>query len=252
MMAQAVVRTDALLALITGFGENVLDLRLTVKDNKLSGAVGMTTHFCSKGIPVIVAEDTPYHAGDILVPDVAKAAAFLKASKEKTTSLRHVGNVLTLRSGSNEFSTPSHNNVLSHQSVGRAQLALAEAQSNNWTKLGRANLEVHGVLNMGDLHGLATMSKVTGKDSPVRIRIEDGEMVITAGNERGARMSRTIDVDVKDGDMAETVFGGHLPRLLHAMPSGDVLFHMGNRSALVLRHGEQDAMLVLMHQEGVR
>lgn len=252
MMAQAVVRTDALMALIGGFGNNVLDLRLDLAENKVRGSVNMATHYCSKAMPVVIGEGVPYSPGTIHIPDVAKAVTFLKSCSEDTTRVRHVGNILSLTNGSDEFSTPTHTQVLSYQGVDRAQTALAEAKNNGWTKLGRANLEVHGVVGMGELHGLSSMTKVTGKDSPVRVKIEDGEMVVTAGNERGARMSRTIEVDIKNGLMAETVFGSHLPHLLNAMPSGDVLFHMGNKSALVLRHGEQDAMLVLMHQEGIQ
>lgn len=95
------------------------------------------------------------------------------------------------------------------------------------------------------------MTKVVGKDAPVKVRLADNEMIITAGNQRGAKMSRQINVDVNTQEHeCETVFGSHFPKLLNLMSSGTILFHMGNKSALVLDHSEIQQTLVLKHQEG--
>ena len=96
------------------------------------------------------------------------------------------------------------------------------------------------------------MSKVAAKDSAIKVEVNiNDEMIITAGNSRGARMCRKIDVDSHAKSVpVETVFGQHMPDLAKLMPSGSVQFHMGNRSALVLVHTEVDAVMILKHQEG--
>lgn len=245
---QATFNNAALWAFITGFGEGVNDLRCQVADMRLKGSVDTTTHYFTKSINVLMEE---YKAGVVNIPDVHKVGAFLKSCKEDDTTLRYVGNTLTLKNGNDEFSTPSHDHIMSYTTVGRAEQAISAAKKNSWKKLGRADLECHGNFSTEDIQGLSSMTKVVGKDAPVKVRLADNEMTITAGNQRGAKMSRQINVDVNAQEQeCETVFGSHFPKLLNLMSSGTILFHMGNKSALVLDHSEIEQTLILKHQEG--
>jgi len=254
-LAQAHVNTLAFNGFISTFGDNVVDLKLKIGDFRITCSVDMPTHYLTKGMSVITHGDSGeqfYKPGDVMIPDVKKTTAFLKACKEELTYIRHVGNILTLKNGKDVFSTPTHNHTLSAHSVDRANEAVTKAIKTGWNKLGRAELSCHGTMSTLEFDGISTMTKVSAKDSPVRVTVEDGEMVITAGAQRGAKMSRTINVDVKDESKpVTTVFGNHLPKLLSLVGAGEVIFHIGNKSALVLQHAEMPTVLVLKHQEGV-
>ena len=250
-LAQAIVSTDTLLGFLSGFGEGVDDLFCEIKDMSIVGAVDVDTHYCSKSMPTLLDNSITYRAGEVYIPYLSKVCAFLKAAKEPKTVIRHVGGTFHLKNGNDEFSTPTYTEILSHQSVARAKMAVAGAESNGWKTLGRAELSCHGTLVMSELHGLEAMMKVTAKDSPVRISVEENEMIVSAGSSLGARMSRRLDVDCQQNSTAvETVFSSALPKLLRIMGSGNVEFHIGNRSALVLIHQDVNATLILKHQEG--
>ena len=249
-MAQAHFQTDSLLAFMVGFGEGVNDLKCKIANMKLTAHVDTATHYFTKSIGIVMDD---YKAGTILIPDVHKVGAFLKSCKEPTTMMRHIGNTLTLMNGNQEFSTPTHDHIISHATVDRALVAIGSAMQDGWKRIGNADLDCSGNLTMEQLRGLSSMTKVVGKDAPVSIKVADGNMIITAGSKRGARMNREIEVDVSrnTSEECETVFGSHLPKLVDIIPSGPVIFYMGNKSALVLKHGEVAATLILKHQEGV-
>lgn len=249
-LVQGTFNNDSLWAFVTGFGEGVNDLRCTLADLRLKASVDTATHFFTKTIGIHGIEDD-YRAGVIHIPDVHKVGAFLKACDEEYTTIRHVGNTLTLKNGNNEFSTPTSDYIMSHTTVDRAETAISYAAQNKWDKLGRADLECHGTLTIGATRGMTALTKVIGKDAPIKVRVADGEMTIAAGTDRGARMTRQCDVDTDYNGTCETVFGPHFPKLLNLMPSGPAIFHMGNRSALVIVHAELACTLVLKHQEGV-
>jgi len=245
--AKATFNNDSLWAFMTGFGEGVNDLRCDIANMKLTGKVDTTTHYFKKSIGIHM-ED--YKPGTVYIPDVHKVGAFLKTCKEDNTVMQHVGNTLTLTNGNDEFSTPTHDHIISYATVDRAVLALAMSEQKGWVSLGRAEIQTHGNMTMEELRGISSMTKVVGKDAPVRVSIEDQEMTITAGTQRGARMTRQIEIDTTFAGSCETVFGSHFPKLVNIMPSGTIMFHMGMKSALILRHSEVAALLVLKHQEG--
>lgn len=252
-LAQAMFRNDELHAYITGFGEGVNDLRCRISDMRLHGHADTATHYFSKSIGILIGVHAEnYRAGPVYIPDVQKVGAFLKSCKEELTQLRHLSNVLTLKNGNDEFSMPTSEYVTSYQTVERAKVAIFTAREKSWSVLGRAKLQCHGTLNTEDIRGLESLTKVVGKSAPVRINVTDGEMTITAGQSRGAKMSRQIDIDLAaNWEPCLTVFGPHLPKLMNLMPSGEILFHMGDKGALVMEHTEVDALLILKHQEGV-
>tara|TARA_R110000822_G_scaffold59325_3_gene148100 strand:+ start:5077 stop:5832 length:756 start_codon:yes stop_codon:yes gene_type:complete len=244
---KATFSNASLWAFMTGFGEGVNDLRCDIADMKLTGWVDTATHYFTKSIGIHM-ED--YKSGIVYVPDVHKVGAFLKTCKEDNTVMQHVGNTLTLTNGNDEFSTPTHDHIMSYATVDRAKLAISMSKDAGWMSLGRAEIQAHGNMSMEELRGISSMTKVVGKDAPVRVSVEDQEMTITAGTQRGARMTRQIDIDTTFAGSCETVFGSHFPKLANIMPSGTVIFHMGLKSALILRHSEVSALLVLKHQEG--
>tara|TARA_Y100001938_G_scaffold150386_1_gene241078 strand:+ start:3320 stop:4090 length:771 start_codon:yes stop_codon:yes gene_type:complete len=252
-MVEAVFNTDILRGFVTGFGEGVDDLQCSVNNLMMEGVVDVATHYFGKCIMVKpMSVSTQYKPGKLCIPDVHKLGAFLKSCDEDTTHVRHVNNMLTVTNGNQQFSTPTHDNVLSYQSVDRAKVAISNAVNNKWTKLGRADIQYHATATMGDLHGLSSMTKVVAKDAPIRVKMEGESMTITAGNMRGTRMSRTIDVDeLTSNAFAETVFSSQFPKLLSIMPSGEVTLRMGNKNALIISHNELACLLILKHQEGV-
>jgi len=250
-VTQATLNREGFIAFLTHFGDGVNDLRLDIGDNKVHGAVDVATHYCSRDMAVVIDSGVRYDAGPVFVPDLSKLVTFLKSSKETTILLRHTNNVLSVSAGSDHYSVPTHSQPLSALTINRAEEAIRAAKQSNWSRLGRAKLDVEGTLEMGNLHGLGTMTKVTGKDSPVRIEVLLGEMTVTAGNHRGARMARTISIDGGENGEHSTTFGSSLPSLLTCMPKGPVSFYMGDQSALVFSHNELSNLLILKHQEGV-
>lgn len=249
-LAQASFNTDLLRGFVSGFGEGVNDLFCQIKNMRLTGWVDVDTHYAHKSIGVNMTP--PSSAGDVYIPQLDKVNAFLKACTEPTTIMRHVGGVLTLLNGNDQYSTPTYSEIISHTSVARARIAISGFEKNGYKKLGRADIQCRGTLTMSDLHGLDAMTKATSKDAPVRISMLTQELTVTVGSMRGARMSRVIDVDCSTVfDKIETVFSSVLPKLLRVMGSGDVEFFIGRDSALILKHQEVDCMLILKHQEGV-
>lgn len=250
-LAQGTFDTDMLRAFVGGFGEGVNDLHCEIKNLQLIGAVDISTHFCRKSCPLAMVNDSTYHAGVILIPDVHKVVAFLKASKEPTTTIRHVGSQLTVKNGNNEYSTPTYSDIISNSTVSRATIAIKSATENQWSTLGRANLQCHGTSTMESFKGLGGMSKVVGKDAPVRITVDDGQLTITAGTKRGSRMSRQADIDTDFKGFCEATFGSHASKLFSVVPSGDCIIHMGDKSAFVIESETTPTLLILKHQEGV-
>ena len=253
-MTQGIFDKKVLHAFIVGFGVGVNDLQCEIHTMRMTGSVDTPTHYYRRSIPIdhnSVMSNSACTPGKIHIPDVHKVGAFLKACDDDRVHIRQIGNMLSLQCGDNQFSTPTSDYIMSAQTIDRADVAIKEAKKNMWTKLGRAELQVHGTFEMDDARGLDSMTKVAGKDAPVRIHLKDDEMTITAGSRRGARMSREVFVDTPDGTDCETVFGPHIPKLLNLMPAGPTALHMGDKSALVFSNNETDALLILKHQEGV-
>lgn len=254
-MAQAIIDRKKLLGFINGFGENIEDILLEIKDNRVYGAVDTPTHYCEKSIGIMVANEVKYRPGKVYVNDVAKVATFLKASSQELCILTQWEGSFNLKIGNNALNIPSHTHIRSAMTVDRAKAAIREMRNNNFTKIGPSPLNVNGNINVIEMKGMEVGVKVAGKDAPCRVRVNptDAEMVITMGNiVGGANMSRTIELASVWGDVETiTYFGSHMPSTLRCMDSGIVDFYMGEQSALVLDHQEEDTLLILKHQQGV-
>ena len=251
---QGTFDTESLRAFIGGFGEGVNDLRCDIQNLRLTGSVDVDTHFFTNSIGIYQFESGEhYRQGTVYIPNLDKVVAFLKfCDKSEPTRIRQSDGMLTITNGADTYTSPTYREILSYQSVDRAKKAVSEAKRNGWGKLGRASIQAHGTLMMSELHGLQTMTKVTSKDAPVRISVKDGEMVLSAGQARGARMTRVIETQSENESIdCQSVFSSMLPSLLKIMPSGVIQYHMGEKSALVLDNQDTNALLVLKHQAGV-
>jgi|SaaInlStandDraft_1057018.scaffolds.fasta_scaffold51107_2 hypothetical protein len=254
-MAQAIIDTKKLLHFINGFGDNIEDLQLEIKDNRVYGAVDVPTHYCEKSISIMVSNDVKYRPGKVYLSDVSKVLAFLKASSQELCILTQWDGSFNLKLGTDSLQIPSHTHIRSAMTVDRAKAAIGEMKLNNYTKIGPSVLTVNGNISIIEMKGMSVGVKVAGKDAPCRVVVNpmDGEMIITIGNiVGGANMSRTIQLPNVTGDVETTTyFGSHLPSTLRCMGSGMVDFYMGEHAALILEHQEEDTLLILKHQQGV-
>jgi hypothetical protein len=255
MAAQVIVDRKKFLAFIDGFGNNIEDLMLNVKDNRVYGAVDTTTHYCSKSMSVMLSADVKYRPGKIYISDVAKVITFLKASSQDLCIVNQWDGSLNLKLEKDSLVLPSHTHIRSAASLERANFAIKTMIDANFTKIGPALLDIHGHLNMKDIRGLSTAVKIAGKDAPCRVKIcpTDKELVVTVGHVAGgANVNRVVKLnDVSGKEESVTHFGSHLPQTLACMSDGMVDFHMGANAALILQHHEHDDLLVLKHQQGV-
>lgn len=255
MAAQTIVDRVKFLSFIGGFGNNIQDLLLEIKDNRIYGAVDTVTHYCAKSMSVMVSSQVVYKPGKVYISDIAKVVTFLKASSQELSILNQWDGSLNLKLGTDSLQLPTHTHILSAATLPRAKIAIQEMQDNNYTKIGPAVLQVNGSVNIEKLSGLGVAVKVAGKDAPCRIKVTptDSEMVVTIGHiVGGANVNRVIELgNVWGSDEVITHFGSHLPNTLACMDSGVVDFYIGDNAALVLNHQEKDTLLILKHQQGV-
>ena len=255
MAAQTIVDRVKFLSFINGFGNNIEDLLLEIKNNRIYGAVDTPTHYCAKSMSVMLSSQVIYKPGKVYISDIAKLATFLKASSQELSILNQWDGSLNLKLGTDSLQLPSHTHIRSAATLARAKIATEEMEKNNYTKIGPAVLEVNGCVDMEKLSGLGVAVKVAGKDAPCRIKVApaDSEMIVTVGHiVGGANVNRVIELgNVSGNGDAVTHFGSHLPSMLACMDSGVVDFYIGNNSALVLNHQEKDTLLILKHQQGV-
>jgi len=255
MAAQTIIDRQEFLSFISSFGNNIQDLMLEVKDNRIYGAVDTSTHYCSKSMNVMLSSQVSYKPGKVYISDIAKVITFLKTSSQDLCILNQWNGSLNLKLGADSLQLPTHEHIRSAQTLDRAKVAIDEMRSNNFSKIGPFMLQVNGSIDMEKLAGLGSAVKVAGKDAPCRIKVvpDDSELVVTVGNiVGGANVNRVIELgNVWGNEEVITHFGSHLPSTLACMHSGVVDFYIGNNSALVLEHQEKDALLILKHQEGV-
>ena len=255
MAAQVILDRKKFLAFIDGFGNNIEDLMLVVKDNRVYGAVDTTTHFCSKSIGIMLSSEVKYRPGKVYISDVAKVITFLKASSQDLCIVNQWDGSLNLKLEKDSLTLPSHTHIRSAASLERANFAIQTMIDANFTKIGPALLDIHGQLNMEDIRGLSTAVKIAGKDAPCKIKVNprDKELIVVVGHVvSGANVNRIVKLNnCQGGEEAFTHFGSHLPQTLRCMSNGMVDFHMGGNAALVLQHHEHDDLLVLKHQQGV-
>lgn len=255
MAAQVVVDRAKLLAFINGFGNNIEDLLLEIKDNRIRGSVDTATHYCSKSMSVMVTANVTYKPGKVYISDVSKVATFLKSFSQDLCIVNQWDGSLNLKIGGDSLQIPSHTHIRSALTLGRAKSAVEQMIACNYTKIGPSLLQVNGSINMDKLTGLGVAVKVAGKDAPCRIKVSpvDSEMVISVGHiVGGANVIRVVELGNAWGnEEVVTHFGSHLPNTLACMDSGVVDFYIGDSAALVLQHQEKDTLLILKHQQGV-
>jgi hypothetical protein len=255
MAAQVAIVRTKLLAFLNGFGNNIEDVLLEVKDNRVYGAVDVSTHYCCKSISVVLSNQLAYRPGKIYISDIDKVTTFLKASSQDLCILNQWEASFNLKLGSDSLQIPSHTHIRSALTLARANEAVTQMIASNFTKIGPAILQVNGSVNMEKLRGLGVAVKVAGKDAPCRIKVTpcDSEMVVTVGHiVGGANVNRVIELGNVWGEgEVITHFGSHLPNTLACMDSGVVDFYIGGNAALVIQHQERDTLLILKHQQGV-
>ena len=255
MAAQTVIDRAKMLSFINGFGNNIEDLLLEIKDNRIYGAVDTTTHYCAKSMSIMLSNQVTYKPGKVYISDVAKVATFLKASSQDLCILNQWDGSLNLKLGTDSLQLPSHTHIRSAATLANAKRAIEQMKENNYTKIGPAVLQVNGSVDMEKLRGLGVAVKVAGKDAPCRVKVSstDSEMIVTVGHiVGGANVNRVIVLgNVWGDDDVITHFGSHLPNTLACMDSGVVDFYIGDNAALILSHQEKDTLLILKHQQGV-
>jgi len=255
MAAQTIVDRAKFQSFINSFGNNIEDLMLEIKDNRIYGAVDTTTHYCAKSMSVMLSNQVTYKPGKVYISDVAKVLTFLKSSSQDLCIVNQWEGSLNLKLGSDSLQLPSHTHIRSAATLDNAKRAIQQMKDNNYTKIGPAVLQVNGSVDMDKLRGLGTAVKVAGKDAPCRIKTSptDSEMVVTVGHVvGGANVNRVIELGNVWGDTdVVTHFGSHLPNTLACMNDGVVDFYVGDNAALILSHQEKDTLLILKHQQGV-
>ena len=114
----------ALTSFLTGFGPGVGDLRLTAEQMSLSGTVALPTHLLHTTVSATVDD-----SGEIIIADLAKALAFIKALPQDAmiTLWQPKKSHLRLLSGSTQLNLPTTEYVRSHKSVEKAMILVKPA-----------------------------------------------------------------------------------------------------------------------------
>mgnify|MGYP003110656370 FL=1 len=255
-MTKCTVKRASLTNFLSSFGPGVEDLRLNVSNNQLAGGVAVSTHFITQRIVV-----TQLEAGAIVIADLSKVQAFLRAcSGEEVTLQQNVtdtktGN-LSLSCGNTKVTLPPTQEVKSSAGLAMASKLVDAASASNWTSFGDANLTGYGVIDIADLSAVSSLGKVVGADKPYTVSwmAQVSDLLIQTGAKVTGEMHHTVHFSMGDFnpevDEVSSRFGPWFPEVLACLPPGKAEFYVGDGTVLVFNHQDVECLLVIIDQAG--
>jgi hypothetical protein len=254
-MTKCKIKKNELAKFLSSFGPGVEDLRLDVKENGLVGGVALSTHFITQRVTVEQEE-----AGGIIIADLAKTIAFLRACSDDVVSLNqditeaNTGN-LRLTCGNSTINLPPTQKVRSSESLPMATNLVNDASADNWETFGGDPLTCYGIVDINDLSQVSALGKVVGVDKPYQFLFihKNTEGVINTGDAVSGQMFHKFhieDATSTDGDgVIKTRFGPWFPEVIACLPPGKAELYTGADSVLVFNHQDKDCLLVVIDQD---
>ena len=254
-MTKCTIKRSELQKFLSSFGPGVEDLRLDVKENGLVGGVALSTHFITQRVTVEQEE-----AGGIIVADLAKALAFLRACTDDTVSLNQevsddkTGH-LRISCGNSTVNLPPTQEIRSSKSLPVATKLVEEASESNWETFGGNGLTCYGVIDINDLSQVTALGKVVGVDKPYQFTFveSNGEGVIRTGTAVSGQMFHKFHLSdassTSDEEVVRTQFGPWFPEVIACLPPGKAEIYTGEGTVLVFNHQDKDCLLVVIDQD---
>jgi len=244
---------------LSSFGPGVEDIRLSVDrqpalNGVLTGGVATSTHFLTKRMDVVSFEN-----GDIVIADLAKVLAFLRACSDETVHLRQVvsdndvGN-LSIICGKSTISLPGTQTVRSRESYDVALRLVESCQESDYKEFGDAPLTCYGVIDISELSPISALGKVVGNDKPYHFSFvaDNREGVIHTGTSTTGQMFHKFEiynaVDESDEKVSKTKFGPWFSDVISCIPHGKSEVWTGADNVLIFDHSDEDFILVVIDQ----
>tara|TARA_R110002020_G_scaffold14091_4_gene50156 strand:- start:17418 stop:18185 length:768 start_codon:yes stop_codon:yes gene_type:complete len=252
-MTKCELNRNELANFLSSFGPGIDDLRLDVKDNSLVGGVAAPTHFLTKKISV-----TQMEAGGIVIADLTKVSAFLRACTDEKVEIHQqdrdgsLGN-LKLSCGKSVVTLPPTKDVKSSKSLATAMKLVDDATEQEWKVWVDKPLNCYGVIDTNETNAISSLGKVVGADKPYHLSFvaDKKEMVIHTGSGVTGQMFHTINL--KDAsaprEYIKTSFGPWFPDVVSCLPSGNAEIYTGEKNVLVFNHQEKHCLLVVIDQD---
>ena len=254
-MTKCKLKRSELQNFLGSFGPGVEDLRLDVKDNGLVGGVALSTHFITQRVTV-----TQEEAGSIIIADLSKALAFLRACTDDEVSMHQeisdnkTGH-LRLSCGNSTVNLPPTQEIRSSKSLPVATKLVEDASESNWESFGENALTCYGVVDVNDLSKVTALGKVVGVDKPYQFSFieHNSEGVIHTGTAVSGQMFHKFHLEdansSSEEDVVRTQFGPWFPEVIACLPSGKSEIYTGDGTVLVFNHQDKDCLLVVIDQD---
>ncbi len=248
-MTELTIDRKQLASLLSGFGNNVGDLRLVVTDETIGGAVAFMSHFLRKTETIKGQVKTK---GALHISELAKVQKFVKSLKTDEVTIKQLGTTkpLYITAGGSKLQLPTSATIVSFSKVSLFAQLIGDAKKSEWTKFHNADLDVHGTVDLAALTGVTKMRGILNSSPVFRVvaNAEEKEFTVTAGKKHEARLFSTAAlVDAKGpGAPIESTFGAWLMQALALMRPQPAEIHFGANTVLVIEQGED--LLVVIDQ----
>jgi len=250
MGARVNISGGLLKSFLSGFGPGVGDLRAVAQQSTLKGSVGTPTHLLYRSVGCDVEEK-----GEILFSDIGVVLSFLKVQpsvKDALIRLWQRPDRLQVSCGMNSIDVPSSEYIRSGLHADQMKILIEEGEQNNWNSFKGKSLTTYFNVGAAWLREIADMQKVLGKDMTYTTRYDSSEaqFIVEAGKKGGVRMNVATELVTHDGVDCSSVFGQWLPELMATVPSGTVDVFTSDSFIMVLRHVDDEFLLIALDQDG--
>ena len=254
-MTKCKAKRNELAKFLSSFGPGVEDLRLDVKENGLVGGAALSTHFITQRLTIEQDE-----AGGIIIADLAKVIAFLRACTDENVLLcqeitdTKTGN-LRLTCGNSTINLPPTQTIRSSASLELAAKLVNDASANNWESFGDNILTCYGIVDINDLSKVSALGKVVGVDKPYQFTFisKNKEGLIHTGTNVSGQMYHKFHIEdasnSDDDEVIKTRFGPWFPEVIACLPPGKAEIYTGANTVLVFNHQDKDCLLVVIDQD---
>tara|TARA_R110002074_G_scaffold317297_1_gene487768 strand:- start:208 stop:972 length:765 start_codon:yes stop_codon:yes gene_type:complete len=253
-MATLEIDRDELLSHISQFSQNINDLRIDLSaDNQMmSYSIGYQTHYLRVKRTLTSGIDK---AGLLIISDLAKLVTFVKKCKGQV-KLKQIssGKTLYISSGNLKMNLPV-TDCKSSQMTPNFEKLILNAESNEWTKFGMDNFNVHGNADLKDFKNISSLKGLIANNADFKVtaNADAGEISVAVGKDHDVRIFASTSLHDSQGPSHSVYsnFGPWLMPCLGLVSPSTANVHFGQACGLVIEQdkGNEERLLIIIDQQ---